>query len=338
MSLGTEDNDQTSTGAPDTDEWFSDNIDLGASQSSDEHLIDPLNDSNLISDDDGQVQLSAWFLFHDLCSLREYTQKTWANYVTRKLSLIAALIITTQAVEIPKGMGAVFFMWFDQRFEADRNYVSREGPLQRRKCGNAFNPNADRGAMSEERDAEDICLLMTHLPDVATQTIRSGSGNGEKCSNHTIDEESLVQGLCSLIDDPKRPIPIHLVFQWKAWKGIVLVNQTLQRSLDELRSITKSIVSPAPPTAGLFSIRAEPYVGDELYKSKAKRSRYQYLPAIWGRLFEGLFVRGGRLRVQFDGGYGFQFVQFSSNLGILISPKMWWSRFVEFMNWYKWGL
>ncbi|KAF8869276.1 hypothetical protein BD779DRAFT_763778 [Infundibulicybe gibba] len=278
MSIGIEDDDQS-----------------GPSRSSDEDL----DDFNLISEDD-EVQLSAWFLLHDLHSLREYIQKTWADYVAGKLSLITASIITTQAVEIAKEMEAVFFERFNQRFEASRDYISmvdvllsveneeavrqicppdvqgfmmlgtwtciykfstelRQGfaPKLRQDFCAAFDPNADRSTMSEEeRDAEDICLLMTHLPDVAAQAIRSGSGCGQKCSNHTIDEESLVQGLRNLIDDPKRPIPIHLVFQWEVWKDIVLVNRrNLQRPLDELRSIVGSIVSSAEGWVSAFDSR-----------------------------------------------------------------------------------
>ncbi|KAF8879111.1 hypothetical protein BD779DRAFT_1768043 [Infundibulicybe gibba] len=130
-------------------------------------------------------------------------------------------------------------------------------PRLRKGFCEAFNPSANRSVMSQqERDAEDAGLLMAHLPDVATQAIRSGSGHGKKCSNRTIDEESLVQGLRNLIDDPKRPIPIHLVLQWEVWKDIVLVNRrNLQCPLDELRSIAGSIVSSAEGWVGAFDSR-----------------------------------------------------------------------------------
>ncbi|KAF8872401.1 hypothetical protein BD779DRAFT_1572993, partial [Infundibulicybe gibba] len=251
----------------------------------------PLDDFNLISDFDDDiddVQLSAWFLFYDLQRLREYIRETWTDYGVGKLSLITASITTTQTVEIVKEMETDFFERFGQRFKANRDYIAAVmamlnidartdlerlrdfimaatwvgiwkfgGVLQQGFFG-IFNPDAKRSSMSQqERDAEDVCLLMSHLPDVATQAMLSGSGRGKKKAwGHTIDEESLVQDLRHFIDNPKRPIPVHLVFQWDLWRDIVIINRRyLQRPLNELHSITRSIVHSAQNWIDAFEDR-----------------------------------------------------------------------------------
>ncbi|KAF9022463.1 hypothetical protein BDZ89DRAFT_202755 [Hymenopellis radicata] len=106
-----------------------------------------------------------------------------------------------------------------------------------------FDPTADTSGWTEERlRVERDGLLVKHLAEVHFQALQSDGPSGKQC----IDENALVGDFRAFLNDREHAVPLHLVFQWQIWQDHVVINrQCLQRSLDQLKEVTKNVVNAA---------------------------------------------------------------------------------------------